>query len=191
MKHAAQTRRDLGVRTAFNLLGPLTNPAGATRQLVGVPRPELTELVRASLPLLGAERAWVVHGADGLDEISTTGYTKVSECRDGAVNTFYLHPADVGLRKTSPTTLNGGDRREERRDRPRACSAARLAPARDIVLLNAGASLFDCRARRDDSAPASRWRARPSTAATRRRRARTFESRDVERRTCGMTTTDA
>ncbi len=83
MKHAAPTRKELGVRTAFNLLGPLTNPAGASRQLVGVPRPELTELVARSLAHLGAERAWVVHGADGLDEISTTGYTKVSECRDG------------------------------------------------------------------------------------------------------------
>ena len=81
MRHAAPTRRDLGVRTAFNLLGPLTNPAGASRQLVGVPRPELTELVARSLAMLGSDRAWVVHGADGLDEISTTGYTKVSECR--------------------------------------------------------------------------------------------------------------
>ena len=88
MRHAAPTRKDLGVRTAFNLLGPLTNPAGASRQLIGVPRPELTELVARSLALLGSERAWVVHGADGLDEISTTGYTKVSECRAGAVNTF-------------------------------------------------------------------------------------------------------
>ncbi len=93
MRHAGATRRALGVRTAFNLLGPLTNPAGATRQLVGVPRPEFTELLARALLLLGSERAWVVHGADGIDEISTTGYTKVSECRDGAVNTFYLHPA--------------------------------------------------------------------------------------------------
>jgi anthranilate phosphoribosyltransferase len=105
MRHAAPTRRELGVRTAFNLLGPLTNPAGAKRQLVGVPRPELTELVARSLAQLGAERAWVVHGADGLDEISTTGYTKVSECRDGSVNTFYLHPGDVGLPKAAPEAL--------------------------------------------------------------------------------------
>ncbi len=109
MRHAAPTRKDLGVRTAFNLLGPLTNPAGASRQLIGVPRPELTELVARSLALLGSERAWVVHGADGLDEISTTGYTKVSECRDGAVNTFYVHPADFGLPKASPAQLRGGD----------------------------------------------------------------------------------
>ena len=82
MRHAGPIRRELGVRTAFNLLGPLTNPAGAARQMVGVPRPELTELVARALGLLGSERAWVVHGADGLDEISTTGYTKVSECAE-------------------------------------------------------------------------------------------------------------
>src|SRR6476660_7163965 len=95
MRHAGPTRRSLGVRTAFNLLGPLTNPAGASRQLVGVPKPEFTELIARSLMLLGSDRAWVVHGADGIDEISTTGYTKISECRNGAVNTFYLHPADA------------------------------------------------------------------------------------------------
>src|SRR6187551_792727 len=79
MRHAGPTRRELGVRTAFNLLGPLTNPATAKRQLVGVSRPEHTELVARALGALGSERAWVVHGADGLDELSTTGYTKVSE----------------------------------------------------------------------------------------------------------------
>ena len=99
MKHAAPTRRELGLRTAFNLLGPLTNPAGPARQIVGVPRPELTELVARALLMLGAERAWVVHGADGLDEISTTGYTKVSEAYAGAVRTFHVHPADYGIRK--------------------------------------------------------------------------------------------
>src|SRR6185503_6904029 len=111
----APARRDLGVRTAFNLLGPLTNPAGATRQLVGVPRPEFTELLARALMLLGSERAWVVHGADGIDEISTAGYTKVSECRNGSVNTFYLHPADVGLPKAAPGALRGGDARENAR----------------------------------------------------------------------------
>src|SRR5215472_15236708 len=105
MRHAAGVRKELGVRTAFNLLGPLTNPAGATRQIVGVPKPELTELIARALLLLGAQRAWVVHGADGIDEITTTGYTKISECRDGAVNTFYLHPADVGLPKSPPGSL--------------------------------------------------------------------------------------
>jgi anthranilate phosphoribosyltransferase len=141
MRHAGPTRKDLGVRTAFNLLGPLTNPAGASRQLVGVPRPELTELVARSLSLLGSERAWVVHGADGLDEISTTGYTKVSECRDGAVNTFYVHPSDFGLPKSAPSQLHGGDASANAEIARAILSGARSA-ARDIVLLNAAASLL-------------------------------------------------
>ena len=141
MRHAGPARRELGIRTAFNLLGPLTNPAGASRQLVGVPAPELTELVARALMQLGSERAWVVHGADGLDEISTVGYTKVSECRDGAVQTFYVHPSDFGLPKATPAALRGGD----------AAVNARIVrdvlngvpgPARDVVLLNAGASLL-------------------------------------------------
>jgi anthranilate phosphoribosyltransferase len=141
MRHAGPARRDLGVRTAFNLLGPLTNPAGASRQLVGVPRPELTELVARSLALLGSERAWVVHGADGLDEISTTGYTKVSECRGGAVNTFYVHPTDFGLPKASPAQLRGGDA-SANAEIARAILAGEKGAPRDIVLLNAAASLL-------------------------------------------------
>jgi anthranilate phosphoribosyltransferase len=141
MKHAGPTRKELGIRTAFNLLGPLTNPAGAARQLVGVPRPELTELVARSLGQLGAERAWVVHGADGLDEISTTGYTKVSECRDGRVNTFYVHPGDVGLPKSTPEALKGGDAGQNAAI-ARAVLAGEPGAPRDIVLLNAGASLL-------------------------------------------------
>jgi anthranilate phosphoribosyltransferase len=141
MRHAAQVRRDLGVRTAFNLLGPLTNPAGATRQIVGVPRPELTELLARSLMLLGSDRAWVVHGADGIDEISTAGYTKISECRQGTVNTFYLHPADVGLPKASPSALLGGDAHENARIIRKILGGEHGAP-RDVVLLNAGAGLM-------------------------------------------------
>ncbi len=141
MKYAAEARGELGIRTAFNLLGPLTNPAGATRQLVGVPRPEFTELLARTLLLLGSERAWVVHSADGLDEISTTGYTKISECRDGAVNTFYLHPADVGLPKAGLASLKGGSVHENARI-IEAILAGERGPQRDVVLLNAGASLF-------------------------------------------------
>jgi anthranilate phosphoribosyltransferase len=141
MRHAGPARKDLGIRTAFNLLGPLTNPAGAARQLVGVPRPELTELVARSLALLGSERAWVVHGADGLDEISTTGYTKVSECRDGAVNTFYVHPSDFKLAKAAPAALTGGDAAENANIARRVLAGEPGAP-RDIVLLNAGVSLL-------------------------------------------------
>jgi anthranilate phosphoribosyltransferase len=141
MRHAAPTRKELGVRTAFNLLGPLTNPAGARRQLVGVPRPELTELVARALALLGAERAWVVHGADGLDEISTTGYTKASECRNGAVRTFYVHPNDFGLPKTNPDALKGADAAFNA-DIARRVLGGEKGAARDIVLLNAGVSLL-------------------------------------------------
>jgi anthranilate phosphoribosyltransferase len=141
MRNAAPTRRDLGIRTAFNLLGPLTNPAHATRQLVGVPRPELTELVARALALLGSERAWVVHGADGLDEISTTGYTKVSECRDGVVNTFYVHPAQFGLPKASIGQLRGGEAALNAQAAREVLGGAQGA-ARDIVLLNAAAALF-------------------------------------------------
>ena len=141
MRHAGPVRRELGVRTAFNLLGPLTNPAGASRQLVGVPRPEFTELMARALMLLGTKRAWVVHGADGIDELTTTGYSKISECRDGAVNTFYMHPADVGLPKAPAGSLLGGDAHENARIIEGILSGSR-GPARDVVLLNAGASLF-------------------------------------------------
>ena len=141
MKHAAQARKDLGVRTAFNLLGPLTNPARPARQLVGVPRPELTELMARSLSLLGSERAWVVHGADGLDELSTTGYTKVSECRGSSVQTFYVHPADFGLMKATPEALKGGDAATNATI-VRAVLSGEHGRARDVVLLNAGAALF-------------------------------------------------
>ena len=141
MKHAAQTRRDLGIRSAFNLLGPLTNPAGAARQIVGVPKPELTELVAKALLLLGSERAWVVHGADGLDELSTTGYTKMSECRDGAVHTFYVHPADFGVPKAAAADLAGGDAAENA-GIVRGVLDGRKGPARDVVVFNAGAALL-------------------------------------------------
>jgi anthranilate phosphoribosyltransferase len=141
MRHAGPTRRELGVRTAFNLLGPLTNPAGAARQLVGVSRPEHTELVARTLGVLGAARAWVVHGAGGLDEISTLGHTKVSELRAGTVNTFYVHPADAGLPVADRTALAGGTAAEN------AAMIERLldgeaGPRRDVVLMNAAAALL-------------------------------------------------
>ena len=102
-----------------------------------------------SLALLGSERAWVVHGADGLDEISTTGYTKVSECRGGAVNTFYVHPSDFKLPKAAPEALKGGEAAENAAIARRILAGDRGAP-RDIVLLNAGVSLLiagQCRRR--------------------------------------------
>ncbi len=141
MRHAAPVRRALGLRTAFNLLGPLTNPAGPLRQLVGVPRPELTELIARSLLLLGSERAWVVHGADGLDEISTVGYTKVSECRDGTVSTFYVHPADYGLPRADADALAGGDSAANAEIAAEILTGV-AGPRRDVVLLNAAAALL-------------------------------------------------
>ena len=141
MKHAAPTRKELGLRTAFNLLGPLTNPAGPTRQIVGVPRPELTELVARALLMLGSEHVWVVHGADGLDEVSTTGYTKVSEGREGTVRTFHVHPGDFGLRKSTLAGIAGGDARTNARILS-AMLQGEPGPVRDIVLLNAAAGLF-------------------------------------------------
>ncbi len=141
MKHAAPTRKELGLRTAFNLLGPLTNPAAPSRQIVGVPRPELTELLARALLMLGSERVWVVHGADGLDEISTTGYTKVSEGFEGTVRTFHVHPGDFGLKKATIAAIAGGDARTNARALVDLLDG-QPGPVRDIVLLNAGAGLF-------------------------------------------------
>ncbi|HWW88266.1 MAG TPA: hypothetical protein VNZ26_31930, partial [Vicinamibacterales bacterium] len=98
-------------------------------------------LLARALILLGARRAWVVHGADGIDELTTTGYTKISECRNGTVNTFYLHPADVGLPKAQAGALAGGDAQENARIITSVLNGER-GPARDVVLLNSGAALF-------------------------------------------------
>ena len=141
MKHAGPTRRELGVRTAFNLLGPLTNPAGPRRQLIGVSRPEHTELIARTLGELGSERAWVVHGAGGLDELSTLGHTKVSELRNGTVNTFYVHPGDVGIPTATVGDLSGSGAAENAEMIDRLLKGD-TGPRRDIVLLNAGAALL-------------------------------------------------
>ena len=141
MRHAGPTRRELGVRTAFNLLGPLTNPAGAKRQIVGVPGPEHTDLMARALGQLGSEWAWVVHGADGLDEISTTGYTKVAEYRNGRLHTFYIHPSDLGIEPTSLETLRVSGPDESLAVAQRVL-AGEPGPARDFVVANAAAGLF-------------------------------------------------
>jgi anthranilate phosphoribosyltransferase len=137
MRHAGETRKALGVPTAFNLLGPLTNPARVSYQVVGVARPELTELMARALQQLG----WVVHGADGLDELSTTGYTKVSECHGHVVRTFYVHPSDVALAKATPQALQGASAADNAAI-IRGVLAGEPGAARDVVLLNAGAALF-------------------------------------------------
>jgi anthranilate phosphoribosyltransferase len=141
MRHAGPARRELGVRTAFNLLGPLTNPAGASRQLVGVPRPEHTDLLARALARLGSTRAWVVHGADGLDEISIAGYTKVTECCDGGIRTFYVHPSDYGLSLGTLASVRVDDVDESVTMARRVIKGVQ-GPARDLVLANAATGLF-------------------------------------------------
>ena len=141
MRHAGPTRRELGVRTAFNLLGPLTNPAGATRQVIGVPSPEYTDLIAHALVQLGSEHAWVVHGSEGLDEVSVGGHTKVSECRAGAVHTFYLHPADFGVEPAPLERVRVADLAASVAMARSVLNGAR-GPARDFVVVNAAAGLL-------------------------------------------------
>ncbi|HNQ24150.1 MAG TPA: anthranilate phosphoribosyltransferase [Phycisphaerae bacterium] len=140
MKHAAPVRRALLVRTIFNLLGPLTNPAGVRRQIIGVPHPRYLELMAAVLAELGAVHAWVVHGHDGLCDLTCTGETTVVELRDGQTRRFTVTPEAVGLSRAPLATL--------RVDSPAASAATILhvledatGPARDHALLNAGAAL--------------------------------------------------
>lgn len=141
MKHVGPVRVDLGFRTIFNLLGPLSNPAGTKRQLVGVFAREWVEPVARVLANLGAEKAWVVHGSDGLDEITTTGPTYVAELDNGTVRSFTIAPADAGLPMAKPEELKGGDAATN----ALALSAlldGHAGPYRDIVLLNSAAALI-------------------------------------------------
>jgi anthranilate phosphoribosyltransferase len=138
-RHAAVPRRELGVRTVFNLLGPLTNPALPEAQVVGVPRPELTEVMARCLSRLGVKRAWVVHGA-GLDEITPAASTRVSECRDGVVRTFTIGAEETGSAPCAVTDLRGGDALENA-DIARRILAGQTGPPREAVVLNAAAGL--------------------------------------------------
>ena len=140
MKHAIGPRRELGTRTVFNVLGPLTNPAGAKRQLLGVYDGALTATLAAVLGQLGSERALVVHGSDGLDEITLTGPTQVSELRDGQVSTRQIEPGDFGLQTAPAAALQGGDAAYNARIL-RAVLDGREGPQRDVVLLNAAAAI--------------------------------------------------
>ncbi len=140
MKHVMTARREVGIRTVFNLLGPLTNPAGANAQVIGVAAAALTEPLARVLAELGTFRAFVVHGADGLDEISNTGESRVSEVREGIVRTFNVRPEDFGLSRASIRDLLGGDR-EQNAEIIRAILAGEPGPKRDIVLMNASAAL--------------------------------------------------
>jgi anthranilate phosphoribosyltransferase len=138
----AAIRRELGVRTVFNLLGPLTNPAGAPYQLVGVCKPELVEPLARTLAALGTKRAWVVHGLDGLDEVTLAGKTLVAEAQNGSVRTFELGPEDFGLQRSSLESLAGGDAAASARIIREIFSGGRVDAARDLVVANAAAGLF-------------------------------------------------
>jgi anthranilate phosphoribosyltransferase len=138
----AAVRRELGVRTTFNLLGPLSNPAGAPRQLIGVCRAYMAEPMARALAALGIERAWVVHGADGLDEVTLATRTFVAETRAGDVRTFELAPEDFGLRRSSIERLCGGDATANAEIITSVLNGSRTDEARGLVLLNAAAALF-------------------------------------------------
>ncbi len=140
MRHFAAVRAELGVRTLFNLLGPLSNPAGVSRLVVGVFSPDWLEPLARALGALGAERAWLVHGSDGLDEITTTGPTEVVEWHAGAISRFLVEPADVGLPRTALDRLRGGDPAHNAAALRAVLDGARN-PYRDIGCLNAAAAL--------------------------------------------------
>jgi anthranilate phosphoribosyltransferase len=140
MRHAMAARKAVGLRSIFNMLGPLTNPAAANCQLIGVYAPELTEMFAEALRLLGARRAMVVHGHDGLDEITVCAPTRVSELRDGQIRTFDLLPGDFFDQPADPAVLTGGDPSENAAI-CRAVLTGEKGPRRDIVLINAAAAL--------------------------------------------------
>ena len=140
MKHVMPARREIGVRTVFNLLGPLTNPAGANAQVIGVASAGLTEPVARVLAELGTIRAFVVHGADGLDEISNTGESQISEVHEGVVRSSRVRPEDFGLPRATIRDLRGGDRGENAQI-IQLVLGGEPGPRRDIVLMNAAAAL--------------------------------------------------
>ena len=140
MKHAIGPRREIGTRTVFNVLGPLTNPAGAPCQLIGVYAAELTEKIAGVLGQLGSQRAFVVHGLDGLDEITTTGPSQISELRDGQVETYQIAPEDFGLQRGEAAALKGGSAEDNARILL-AVLDGQAGARRDIVLLNAAAAV--------------------------------------------------
>lgn len=141
MKHAIGPRREMGVRTIFNVLGPLTNPAGAKRQILGVYDQHLTEPLAEVLRELGSERVFVVHGAGGLDELTTTGTNRVSELDNGQVKTYTLNPVDYGLKQASPDDLKGGEPAENAAITRHILCGEGTDAQREIVLLNAAAAL--------------------------------------------------
>ncbi|HEY7716670.1 MAG TPA: anthranilate phosphoribosyltransferase [Candidatus Binatia bacterium] len=143
MKYAVQPRRDIGIRTIFNILGPLTNPAMATHQLIGIYSRDLAAVIAHVLKNLGSIRAMVVHGLEGLDEISISGPTQVAELRDCNINEYIVEPEQFGIQRCALEKLRGGNS-EESAVIVRAVLDGRPGPTRDVVLLNSGAALYVC-----------------------------------------------
>jgi anthranilate phosphoribosyltransferase len=143
MRHVAPIRKELAFRSIFNLLGPLSNPAGANRQLLGVFGKEWVKPLAHVLKKLGSERAWVVHGSDGMDELTTTGPSTVAELRKGEVSAFEVTPEDAGLERAKPEDLVGGTPEENAAAMTALLDGAEGA-YRDIVLLNTAAALIVC-----------------------------------------------
>jgi anthranilate phosphoribosyltransferase len=140
MKYAAATRKEIGIRTVFNILGPLTNPAGARYQVLGVPSDALVEKLAIVLKGLGCEHALVVHGEDGLDEFTTSEQTHICEVNNGKVNCYYVKPEDFGLSRDSAVSFKGGNAHENAELLRRILDGEKI-PQRNIVLMNAAAAL--------------------------------------------------
>jgi anthranilate phosphoribosyltransferase len=140
MKYAAAPRKEVGIRTVFNILGPLTNPAGAGAQVLGVPEKGLTEKMATVLKMLGCQHALVVHGEDGLDEITITGKTFVSELKNGNIKNFEIAPEELGLPRAKKDTLKGGTAKDNA-ELLRSILSGKKGAQRNIVLMNASAAL--------------------------------------------------
>lgn len=141
MKHALGPRRELGQRTIFNLLGPLTNPANATHQLIGVYDPDLTELMASVLNALGSEGAMIVHGSKGLDELTTEGINKISQLKNGKVETYQFEALELGLRAATLEDLRGGAPKDNAESLRAILDGSDDSPRKDVVLLNTAAAL--------------------------------------------------
>ena len=141
MRHAAPVRREIGIRTVFNILGPLTNPARAQRQLIGIADPSLGDKMARVLNLMGSQRALVVHGDDGLDEVTLGSTTQAWEVKDGAVDSYSISPEDMGLPRVTIEQIVGGTKEENAATLRRVLQGA-PGPIRDVVLANSAAVLM-------------------------------------------------
>jgi anthranilate phosphoribosyltransferase len=187
MRHAIVPRREIGVRTVFNILGPITNPAGARRQLTGVAVPNLGQTLARVLDLMGAQHAMVVHGQDGLDEISVCAPTQIHEAQAGEVRSYVIEPEQFGLQRWATDAVRGGTVETNVR-LARSVLDGDRGPARDVTLLNAGASLYvaglaeslaDGIARAGDELDSGRARAKVEQVATASQRIKAEQSLEV------------